>query len=91
MREMQTDLPHIADACACSAIIAPPMTKHFSSGLGVFAARTSQMAEDIASYYVTLIYHDISCREQTRKVYGDIVRKVDVARFSKYALQVQVQ
>lgn len=42
-------------------------------------------------YYGTLVYRVLSSKEHTGKVYGDEDLKVDVARFSKYALGAQVQ
>lgn len=91
LREVDVDILRVADACACSVTIAPSKIRHPSAGLGVFASRTFQKDDIIGAYYGTLVYHDLSSRQHTRKVYGDGVLKVDVARFSKYALQLRVQ
>lgn len=46
---------------------------------------------NIASHYATLLCHGSLIREHTRKVYADGFPNLDGARFSKSALQTQVQ
>lgn len=77
-----------ADACACFVTIASWNIKHFSVGLEVFAASKFQKNEVLGSYYGTLVHHDLSSRAHTKKVYGNGVLKVDVARISMYAMRV---
>lgn len=91
MWEMEADLLRIAIACGRSVTIGPSTTKCLNAGSRVCAARTFQKGEVIGSYYGALVNHDLSSREHTRKLYGNKVLKVDVAQFSRYALQVQVQ
>lgn len=57
----------------------------------MFGARTFQNSEATRVYYGTLVYHDLSLGEDTRKSYADGVLKVNLARFSKFAVQVKVQ
>lgn len=57
----------------------------------MLASRTFQKEDVIGAYYGTLLYHDFSSRKHTRKVYGDGILKVDMARFPNYALQLKVQ
>lgn len=71
--------------------IAPLRIKHSSAGLEVSAPRPFQKGDFIGSYYETLIYHNLSSREHTTKVYRDRVLRVDLAQFLKYALQVRMQ
>lgn len=53
--------------------------------------KTFQKCEDVESYYVTLVHHDLSFREHTRQMYGHAVLRFGTAQFYKYALQAQVQ
>lgn len=91
MVEMDADLLLIADACACSATRASLKTKHFNARIGAFAAKTFSKSEFIGSYFETLVHHEVSSREQERKLCWDVAPKVGVAHFFKYALQVRVQ
>lgn len=91
MREVDADLFHKADACACSVTMMPSKIEHSKAGLWVFSARSFQKGDVTGSYYGALGYYDLSPREPART--GNVigVRIADVTRFSKYVLQVQVQ
>lgn len=87
---MDVDLLRVADACACSVNVATSKTEHVSAGLGVLAARMLRRSEVFGSFCGTLVYHSLSSREHTKKAYRDRALKVDVSRFSEYALRVKV-
>lgn len=88
---MDLEQLRIADSCSCGVTIAPSGMKHSNADLSVFAARTLNQGDFIGPYYRTIVYYDISSRQPTRKMHGDGFLKVDVARFSKFALQLRVQ
>lgn len=88
---MNIYLPRIADAFPWSVTVAPSNIKHSSAGAGGFLARVFQKGKVIWNYYGMLVYQKLSSSRDTRKMYGSKVLKVDVARFSKYARQVQMQ
>lgn len=91
MREVNADLLCIADSCAFSVTIKPLILKRSIAGLEWFATSTLQRGEAIKKYCETLAYHDLSSRKYRRELFGDVVLKLDVALFSRYAVQVQVQ
>lgn len=71
--------------------IASSKIKHLCAGVGLLSARTFQKGEVIGSYYETLVLHDLSPGEHTRKLWRCEVLKVDMFSFSTYTVQVQVQ
>lgn len=71
--------------------IAPSRSKLCSAWLRVFGAWTSTKGHVVGQYYVTFFYHDLSSRQHTQKPYGDENLQVNVARFTKYGLQLKEQ
>lgn len=80
----------IVDACAYSVTKEPWKATYSDAGLRMFAARTFQKVEAIQGYYGTLVYHSLSFKEHTRKRNDDAVLMMDLARSSKYLLQIEV-
>lgn len=70
-RKMGDDLLRIVDAWACFVTMTLSSTKHPSTGLGFFAAKTNHKSKVAGSYYETLVHHDQSSKEHTKKVYGN--------------------
>lgn len=56
-----------ADAYFCGVKTAPSKTKHLTAGLGVFATRTIKTGDVIGPYSKTIVYHDLSLRQRTRR------------------------
>lgn len=57
----------------------------------MLAAKLFKTCEAVGFYYETIIYHDLPAHLPTRKMFEDGAGKIDVERFSKYALQPRVQ
>lgn len=77
------------DACCQGLIVAPSTIKHPNAGLGVFAAKSFQKGQTVSKYFGTIVYHDLSRRKETKKIYGSGVLGIDVDRFNKYAVQIK--
>lgn len=76
--------------CECLLSIASSKAKNPNAGLGVLARKTFKKGDITGCYSEKSLYHYLASKEHTRKVYGDEVLEVDVARFSNYALRVMV-
>lgn len=79
---MDAHLLCISEAWACSVTILPSKSRHSNTVLEVAAARNCQKDHVIESYYGTLLYQKLQLRKHTRKVHGDGVLKVNMARIS---------
>lgn len=53
--------------------------------------RTFSKDDVTGSYHRTIVYHELSLRRFTRRMNGHGALKVDMARFSKYALRLKAQ
>lgn len=91
MGEVDGALLRIGDVCACFVTIAHSETKQSPAGLWLFVPRMFQKSEVFGSSHGTLVYHCLSSRMHTKKEYGNRLLKIYRARFSTYAVQVQVQ
>lgn len=78
MQELDADLLCPVAVSDCYVIIALSKIKHSNAGSGVSAARTFWKVEATGNYYGTMVCHDQSSRQHTRKVCGEGVLKVDV-------------
>lgn len=91
MRDVAVEQLEIADAYSCRMTALPSRIKSSIARLGALAAMMVDKGDVVGLYYETFFCYTPSLRQPTRKVHECGALKVDLARFSKYALQLRVQ
>jgi len=90
LQQVDVESLRLVDVAANSLMIAKSTIKHPNAGLGIFAAKTFQPGDIVASYFGTLVYSTLRNRREKTKTYGTGILGVDPQRFRNYAMQVPV-
>ena len=70
--------------------LSPSTIKHPKAGRGVFAALPVQEGDVICHFYGTLVYHDLSERDEVHSMYGNGILGVTSQRFRKYCMEAEL-